>query len=282
MNRNIKLLDGAIGTTLWNKAEQRGVKKVPVWIYNIEQPDMVAELYREYIAAGSDIICTNTFGANALDVKRTSYTVEQAVRAGVAIAREAVKGTPVKVALDAGPLSQLMEPYGDLEEDEVDEIYAEIFAAGAAEGADYIFLETFMDVEMMRVAATAAKRTGLPVFCSMTFEKVGKTMMGNSVAQIVETLTEVGVDAIGMNCSVGPAQALSIVKEFAEKTDLPIFFKPNAGLPEMGADGQVVHAYTAEMFVKEVMPALEYASFVGGCCGSNVDYIRGLRAALDA
>lgn len=276
--KKVTLLDGAVGTSIWEKTED----KLPVWMYNIQNPAVVSELAHEYIDAGSKIILANTFGANGSAVKRSSdYTVKEVVSAGVRIAKEAVKGTDVKVALSAGPLSQLIEPYGDMTEEEAEAIYDEMIGAGMEEKPDLVMLQTFMDVEMMRIAATVAKRYDVPVFCTMTFEKVGKTMMGNSVEDVIDVLSEVGIDAIGMNCSLGPDLALPIIKEFAEKTDLPLIFKPNAGKPILSADGSTETPYDATHFAAEIEPALPYVSYVGGCCGSNASYIRQLKEQFD-
>ena len=155
---SITLLDGAVGTSLWAKAEARGIKKVPVWRYNIEHPELVTELAKDYAEAGAKIILANTFGANRIAVKRTNYSVSQVVTEGVKLAKAAIAGADAKLALAAGPLTEFMEPYGDLEEEDVDEIYTEMFEAGIAAGAQCITIQTFMELEMMRVAATAAKR----------------------------------------------------------------------------------------------------------------------------
>ena len=277
MKEKITLLDGAVGTELWAKAEKNGWKKEPVWKYNIDHPEIVAELAREYADAGSDIILSNTFGANAPSVqKSSSYSVSEVVSAGVKIAKEAVGGRGIRVGLDAGPLSELMEPYGDLTEEEVAEIYAEMFEAGVGAGADLIFLETFIDLAMLRVAAEEAKKYGVPVFCSLSFERLGKTMMGNSPEDMIEELEPLGVDAIGMNCSLGPELAVPIIRKFAGKTSLPLLFKPNAGLPVMKADGTVSTEYSAKAFVDGIAPALDFVDYVGGCCGSAPSYIREL------
>lgn len=277
MKEKITLLDGAVGTELWAKAEKNGWKKEPVWKYNIDHPEIVAELAREYADAGSDILLSNTFGANAPSVqKSSSYSVSEVVSAGVKIAKEAAAGRGIRVGLDAGPLSELMEPYGDLTEEEVAEIYAEMFEAGVGAGADLIFLETFIDLAMLRVAAEEAKKYGVPVFCSLSFERLGKTMMGNSPEDMIEELEPLGVDAIGMNCSLGPELAVPIIRKFAGKTSLPLLFKPNAGLPVMKADGTVSTEYSAKAFVDGIAPALDFVDYIGGCCGSAPSYIREL------
>jgi 5-methyltetrahydrofolate--homocysteine methyltransferase len=277
MKPNITLMDGAVGTSLWAKAEARGIKKDPVWKYNKEHPDIVAELASEYADAGAKIILANTFGANGPAVKRSSdYTSPEIVSEGVKIAKTALAGRDVKIALSAGPLSALMEPYGDLTEEEAAEIYREMLEAGVKEGPDIILLQTFIDLAMMRVAAVEAKRFGLPVFCCLSFERRGRTMMGNSVEDMIEELVPLEVDAIGMNCSLGPDLALPVIREFAEKSPLPVIFKPNAGKPILAADGTTATTYSAKVFADDVMPALDLVDYIGGCCGADPSYIREL------
>ena len=276
MSHDIILMDGAIGTSLWAKAGDN----LPVWRYNMERPEIVAELHREYIEAGSQIIFTNTFGANAGAFKGSQYTVREAVSRGVRIAKDAARGTGVRVALDVGPLSVLLEPYGDLTEEEAQEIYEEQIGAGMDEQPELVVLETFMDVNMLEIAARVARQYSVPVFCMMTFEKIGKTMMGQSVEDILEVLEPVGVDAVGINCSLGPDLALPIVQEFHKKTELPLIFKPNAGKPVVNADGSMGTAFDAATFVADMLPASEFVRYMGGCCGSSPEYIRLLSEAL--
>ena len=281
MKENITLMDGAVGTSLWAKAEAKGFKKDPVWRYNIEHPELIAELAVEYADAGAEIILANTFGANGPAVKRSSpYTAPEVVSAGVRAAKQALAGRNVKIALSAGPLSALMEPYGDLTEEEVAETYAEMLGAGMKEGPDLILLQTFIDLEMMRVATIEAKKFGVPVFCCLTFERKGKTMMGNSVEDMIEVLEPLGIDAIGMNCSLGPDLAVPVIREFVGKTSLPLVFKPNAGKPILAADGTTATTYSAKVFADDVEPALDFVDYVGGCCGSDPSYIRELASRM--
>jgi len=283
MYKKITLLDGAIGTSLWAAAEENGWKKDPVWQFNITHPESVAELCRRYAEAGSQMVLTNTFGANGPAVQNhPGFDVAGVMKAAVRLARKGVEGTGAKVALSIGPLSQLMEPWGDLTEEETQAIYEEMMGPAMEEKPDSILLETFMDMDMLRVAAAAAKQYGVPVYCSMTFDQRGKTLMGNAVEDVIGTLTPLGIDAIGMNCSLGPDLALPVIREFREKTDLPLLFKPNAGMPVLAADGSTVSPYDAETFVRDVAPALELVDFIGGCCGTDVRYIRALRTYLDA
>ena len=190
---DVVLMDGASGTCLWEKAGDRS----PVWRYNIENPKIVSELAAEYVDAGSMIVMTNTFSANRPSLKKTNYSVREIVSAGVGLARDAVGGR-ARVALDVGPLPVFMEPYGDLTEEEAFEIFDEQIRAGIPEKPDLIMLETFMDADMLRVAAEAAARHDLPIFAAMTFTEVGKTIMGHSVERFVETMEGLPIAAVGL------------------------------------------------------------------------------------
>lgn len=278
---SITLLDGAMGTGLWALADEAGIEKVPVWKYNIEHPELVETMNRRYLEAGSQVIQANTFGANGPAVKHSSdYDPADVVAAGVRIAKKVAEGTDVKVAISFGPLTELLEPYGDLEEDECFEIYDTVIKAGVEAGADMVILETFLDIEMSAIAAKAALQYGKPVICSMTFEKVGKTMMGNSVQDAIDKLVPLGIAGIGMNCSLGPDQALPIIKEFSEKTDTPLFYKPNAGLPVITEDGSTIAAVGAKEFAEYLKPAVPFVSYIGGCCGSDPEYIKEIKKIL--
>ncbi len=273
---DIVLLDGAIGTGLWEKADD----KVPVWRYNIENPAIVKELAREYAEAGSQIIHTNTFSANRITLQRTDYTVTQVVSAAVRLAKEAL-GNSAKASLDIGPLPMLMEPYGDLTEEEAFEMFDEQISAGVTEKPDIITLETFSDADMLRIAAEAAAKHGLPIFTMMTFTEVGKTIMGHSVERFIETIADLPVAAVGLNCSLGPDKAVPIIASFRQYTDLPLIFKPNAGKPILAEDGSEKVQYDVDTFVEDSMPALEHdVKYIGGCCGSSPSYIRALREKI--
>jgi len=273
--KDIVLLDGAVGTSLWEKTEDRG----PVWRYNLENPDIVRELCTEYAEAGAQIILANTFGANRLAVKRSPYSVQQIVSAGVRLAREAV-GTRAKIALAVGPLPVLLEPYGDLTEEEAFEMFDEQISAGIPEKPDVITLQTFMDADMMRIAAEAAAKHDLPIFSMLTFTEVGKTIMGHSVQRFVETMEGLPLSAIGINCSLGPEKAVPIIASFRQYTDLPLIFKPNAGKPIL-QNGEEKVQYDVDTFVADCLPALDHdVQYIGGCCGINAAYIRALRQRI--
>ena len=266
MNKKPILLDGAAGTTLWELAESAGIKRTAPWKYNIDHPERVLELHRRYMDAVCRMIQCNTFDANPPSVTRaSSYTAEQVITAAVGLAKQATAGTDVRVYLSFGPLATLLEPYGTLKKQEVSTVYARMAEAGIAAGAEAVMLETFMDVEMMRLAAESCVGRGVPVICSMTFAKRRRTMMGDTVEKIVKTLSPLGIDGIGMNCSAGPVEALEIIRDFRSFTDLPLYFKPNSGMGEN---------YSAADFAREVSPALDFVSYIGGCCGTDAAYIR--------
>ena len=270
----VVLFDGAAGSLLWSMAEEKGIKRVSTWKYNIEAPELVFNMHKKYIEAGADMIQTNTFAVNKASVAReSSYSVKEVVAAAVDIAMRAAEGTGVEVYLSSGPLTDLLEPFGNLSEEECADCYREIISVAVEKGVKTVLLETFMDLEMMKIAATVAKELGVKVICSLTFEARHRTMMGNSVAQICADLEEIGVDAVGMNCSKGPAESMEIIKEFSETTDLSLFFKPNTG---MGV------SYGPLQFADEIAPALSFVSYVGGCCGTDEQYIKELRKRIDA
>ena len=202
------LMDGAMGTLLWQLAQEAGVERKPVWTYNIDHPDLVRQAHRCYLEAGSELILANTFGANRLAVMRGEMQVSDVIRTGMRLAGETAGAYGARAALDLGPLTELLEPYGDLEAETCAGLYREMVDTGLEAGADCVVLETFMDLEMLRIAAEQALGRGVPVLCAMTFEAGGRTLMGNTVEQVAEALEPMGVAAVGVNCSLGPAQAL--------------------------------------------------------------------------
>ena len=268
MKKKITLMDGATGTRLWALAEAAGFEKAPVWTYNLTHPELVARVAAEYIAAGSTLLCSNTFAANGPEVARVpGMTVGEVVAAGVRIAKEAAAGTDVRVALDVGPLTAMLEPFGPTTPEQAAAIFAELLGAGVDAGADCIFLETFTSLEMLSIALAEAKRFPLPVLCSMSFDRSGRTMMGDSVADFCAALERGGAAAVGLNCSFGPAAAVPVIRDYAAHTALPLILKPNA---DVGA---------AE-FAETLAPALPLVAYAGACCGSDPDYIRALAQRL--
>ena len=247
-------------------------------VLNIEAPEVVENVHRQYIEAGSDIVYTNTFGVNRFKTEGSGYTVDELVKGAVRCAKNAC-GERAKAALDIGPLGKMLEPAGTLSFEEAYDAFAEIVKSGAAEGPELIVIETMTDLYEMKAAVLAAvENSDLPVICSMSFEKDGRTFTGCSIEAMAATLEGLGVSAVGINCSLGPDEILPLAKRLREATDLPTFFKPNAGLPDP-ATGE--YNISAEEFTEIMKSYLELEPmFIGGCCGTDPDFIRGLRRPL--
>lgn len=281
MKRDVVLLDGAVGTSLWKKSKDRH----PVWTYNINQPELVTELLTEYIAAGSQIVLTNTFAANRSFVSREgAYDVPGVVRAGVKLATDAVEGTDVKVMFTVGPLMEMLEPFGPISEFQAKMMYEEQIGAGMSLDVkpDIIYVQTFIDLAMAEIAISVAEKYDVPIFCTMSFAENGYTIMGNSVDEFIAAMEKhPKVQAIGLNCNITPEQAVPVIAQFTGKTTKELIFKPNAGQPKV-QDGQTVSTEDAASFVKASLPALDYGvKYIGGCCGTDPLYIHLLRRELD-
>ena len=271
-----RILIGAMGTVL----QQRGLAPGAIPdLLNLTDPALIEDVYREYIAAGCEILYTNTFGSNARKLAKTGRSVAEVVSAAVAVARRAAAGTDVLVALDIGPLGELLEPLGTLPFADAYALFREVAEAGAAAGADLAVIETMTDLAEARAALLAVKEsTDLPAFVTMSFEDSGRTFTGCTVASMARTLTGLGADAVGLNCSLGPDRLAPLLRELCENTDLPVIAKPNAGLPDP-LDGH--YDMTPEAFAAALAPMAEAGvGLFGGCCGAGPDYIRLLARAM--
>ena len=271
------LYDGAMGTMLQKAGLKPGEKPD---LMNITAPEAVEKIHKMYVDAGSDIICTNTFGSNRLNLKDTGYTPEEIITAAVEIAKRASAGR-AKVALDIGSTGHLLEPYGDLEPEDAYEVFKQMAVAGENAGADFVSIETMSDLGELREAMSAVRdNTGLPMLVTMTFEKGGRTFMGASVEDFVKLAEELGAEAIGLNCSLEPPAMADTARLLFETTKLPVIIKPNAGLP----DGESGKYHTdAELFAQQMLPFAEMgAKILGGCCGTTPEYIAALKRGLDS
>lgn len=278
MQRTLCYLDGAMGTMLQQAGLETG--RAPETL-NLEDPDLIVRTHLAYLEAGAQIIYANTFGANREKLAHEGVETGPVVRAAVDCARRAVDafcaGHPSaerpRVALDIGPIGRLLEPYGTLAFEEAYEIFREVIEAG--QDADLIVFETMTDLYEVKAGVLAAKENSeKPVFVTMTFESNHRTFTGCSVDAMCAVLEGLGVDAIGVNCSLGPVELYPIVEEMSQKTTLPLIVKANAGLPdpETGA-----YSITPAEFAREMakFPALG-AVYLGGCCGTSPDCIREL------
>jgi len=274
------LTDGAWGTQIMKRGLQP--RECPdAW--NLTHPDKVEEVAREYVDAGSRVILTNTFGANryALGKFGLADGVAEINIKGVDISRRAA-GTKAYVFASMGPTGKLLATR-EVTEDDLRQAFEEQAQAMAKAAPDAIVVETMMDLIEARIAATAAKETGLPVVACLVFDSgklKDRTMMGNTVEQAVEVLSGVGVDAIGANCGQGIEAFVPICKRMRAATELPLWMKPNAGRPE-SVEGRTVYRTTAQDFVRFVPELIQAgANFIGGCCGSEPAFIREISKTL--
>ncbi|MCI9126540.1 MAG: dihydropteroate synthase [Eubacterium sp.] len=268
------ILDGAMGTMLQQKGMAIGT--IPETL-NITKPEWIIDIHSRYIAAGANIVYANTFGANRYKMEHSGYSVQELIGAAIDNAREACKDTETLVALDMGPIGQLLEPTGSLSFEEAYDIFKEEVLA--AKEADIIVIETMTDLIETKAAVLAAKEnSNLPVITTMTFEENMRTFTGCSVSAMCLTLEGLGVDALGVNCSLGPKDLLPIVKEISEWTALPIVVKANAGLPDPLTNTYNVSAKEFAVVCREM---LRYGvKILGGCCGTTPEYISELKEML--
>ena len=268
----ILLLDGAMGTMLQARGLPPGARPE---LWNLENPAAVQKVHQAYVAAGSQVLYANTFGAYAPKLANTGRTVEEVVAAGVGLAKAACQDASVQVALDLGPLGAMLEPLGALSFEEAYRLFAQTVQAGVKAGADLIVIETMGDLYEAKAALLAAKENArLPVAVTMTFEESGRTFAGCSIPSMAHTLEGLGADAIGLNCSLGPVQLAPLIRELCSHTRLPVIAKPNAGMPD-----PLTGAYDMgpAAFAKAMLPCLEAgASIFGGCCGTDPAYIQAL------
>ena len=269
------LLDGGMGTMLQGRGLKAGEHPE---LAALEHPDWLFDIHRSYVDAGSNIISTNTFGANREKLARTGRSVEEVVAASVAVARRAADGRAL-VALDVGPIGQLLEPTGILPFEQAVDLFKQTVRAGVQAGVDLIFIETMADLQEARAALVAAKEVcDLPVMVTMTYEERGRTFLGHCPAAAALTLEGLGADAIGVNCSLGPRQMAPLVRELTQWSTLPIILKPNAGLP--APDGSGYDITPVEFAQSLAAFADEGVKLFGGCCGTTPEYISLLCAQL--
>ena len=272
LNRRL-LLDGGMGTMLQGSGLEPG--QAPETL-NLTNPAAVEAVHAAYATAGADIITANTFGASR---QKLGEDPAPYIAAGISLARRA--GGKL-AALDVGPLGTLLKPFGPLSFQRAYELFAEIVTAGEQAGADLVLIETMGDLLEAKAALLAAKEnTRLPVLATMTFGADGRTFLGVDPAAAAVTLTALGADGVGLNCSVGPRELGPALEEMLRATHLPVAVQPNAGLPRMEG-GETVYDVGPEEFARCARDFLRSgASILGGCCGTTPDHIRALRALLD-
>lgn len=273
LKENILYLDGGMGTLLQKQGLLPG--ELPER-WNITHPDIIKSIHRDYFDAGSNVVNSNTFGANSL--KFDDCELDAIICAAMENARDAAEesiGTQRKwVALDIGPTGHMLKPYGDLDFEEAVNVFAKTVRLGVKYGADLIFIETMNDSYETKAALLAAKENSdLPIFVSNAYSADGKLMTGATPAAMVAMLEGMGADAIGVNCSLGPKMLKSVAEEYLKYSSLPVILKPNAGLPK-SINGETVYDVLPEEFANDVADLVRAGvRIVGGCCGTTPDYI---------
>ncbi len=278
LGKELLYLDGGMGTLLQDRGLAPG--ELPE-IWNVTHPEVIREIHRLYMEAGSDIVLTNTFGANALKFHDTNCSLEEIVTAAVghvkAAAGELGKEDKIFTALDVGPTGKLLKPMGDLEFETAYEAFKEVMVMGEKAGADLIHIETMSDTYELKAAVLAAKEnTSLPVFATVVFDERHKLLTGADVPAVTALLEGLRVDAMGVNCSMGPEQMLPVLEELTAYTSLPVIVKPNAGLPKQ-RDGKTYYDVEPEVFACLMRQITRMgASVIGGCCGTTPEHIRSM------
>ena len=276
IKNNILLFDGAMGTMLQQKGLKIGENPE---VFGFKNPEKLMDIHSQYLEAGSNIITTNTFGANELKLNKLGYTVEEIVDNAVSMAKKSIeksdKSKPRFVALDIGPIGEMMEPMGTMSFDKAYDIFKRQAIQGEKSGADLIIIETMMDLYEAKAAVLAVKEnTNLPIFCTMTFGENMRSLTGCTPEDMVETLEYLGVDAIGVNCSLGPNQLIPIVKRMVNIAKVPIIVQSNAGLPKT-IDNKAIYNIDSDDFFISVEEFVKLGvSIIGGCCGTTPKYIK--------
>ena len=274
------LLDGGTGSCLRKRGMPAGIC-TEKWAY--EHPEVIAQLQREYADAGSQIIYAPTFSANRISLENMGLA-DQIEELNHTLAKRTIEnvGDCVLVAGDLSTTGKPMEPYGPMTYDNLMKVYKEQITILAKAGVDLLVAETLLSLDEALVICDAAREVcELPLIVSFTCEGDGNLYFGGTVFDAAAALETMGVDAVGVNCSVGPDQLEAVIRKLRETVLIPIVAKPNAGMPTITETGEAVYSMTAEEFTESVLHLAECgASIVGGCCGTTPDYIRNVKKSL--
>jgi len=282
---DVLVADGAMGTMLMERGLQAGQ---PPESFNLEHIDVLEEIGREYLSAGADIIQTNTFGASRL--KLSQYSLEKQVAEINKNAVLAVKRAVAErayVSGSCGPTGKFLKPYGDIEPQEMVDVFREQIGALVDAGVDIICIETMIDLQEATYAIKGARRisSSIPVMATMTFDHTPKgfyTVMGVGIEEAAKGLEIAGADVVGSNCGNGIENMILIAKEFKQYTKLPVIIQSNAGKPELEGD-RAVYPETPDFMAVKARELISLGvSIIGGCCGTTPAHIRALRKAVDS
>jgi 5-methyltetrahydrofolate--homocysteine methyltransferase len=277
----VLVLDGATGTNLQRRGLPAGTPS-DSWV--MDNPEEVLWLHRSFLSAGADILLTNTFGSSRLHLAHAGLAdrFEQTNRRAVELACQVAGGTGTLVAGSMGPLGEMLQPSGTLEESEAEKAYAAQAAVLAGAGVDLLVIETQFDLNEAKAAIRGVRSvTDLPLVCSFSYDRGTRTMMGVRPAQMGQELAETGVMALGINCGRSLADNLKALRELRQATDLPLWFKPNAGLPRTDDAGLLIYDVSPEMMGAEVPGWIEAgAQLVGGCCGTSPEHLKSIAQSV--
>jgi 5-methyltetrahydrofolate--homocysteine methyltransferase len=280
LSGEILVLDGATGTNLQRRGLPVGVPS-DMWV--MDNPAAVTQLHTDFLSAGSDILLTNTFGSSRLHLQHAGLAerFEASNRQAVALLRQVVAGSSTLIGGSMGPLGEMLQPYGTLAEEDALKAYAEQARVLSAAGVDLLVIETQFDLNEAKAAIRGAQSaTDLPLVCSFSYDRGTRSMMGVKPAQMGKDLTEMGVAALGINCGRSLEDNYKALQELRAVTTLPLWFKPNAGLPHNDEAGNLVYDVTPEMMAAQVPQWITAgARLVGGCCGTSPEHLRAIAAA---
>ena len=276
LGKELLFFDGGMGTLLQKEGLLPG--ELPE-VWNMEHSEVIQKIHESYFRAGSNIVLTNTFGANAIKFHSETYSLCEVVEKAVENVRKAAKSALKNnegycVALDVGPTGKLLKPMGDLAFEDAYDAFKEVMIHGEKAGVDLIHIETMSDTYEVKAAVLAAKEnTNLPVFATLIFDEKGKLLTGGDVPSVVALLEGLRVDALGINCGMGPVQMIPILREIAKYTSLPIIVKANAGLPKQ-KNGETYYDVSPELFAEALKEIVQNgACVIGGCCGTTPEHI---------
>ena len=277
----VLVLDGATGTNLQRRGLPPGTPS-DLWV--LDNSEAVLQLYCDFVAAGSDVILTNTFGSSRMHLAHAGLSdrFEASNRKAVELAQQAAAGSDTLVAGSMGPLGEMLQPYGTLAEADAEAAYAEQARILSEAGVDLLVIETQFDLNEAKAALRGARSVSdLPLVCSFSYDRGTRSMMGVKPAQMAHDLAELGVVAVGINCGRSLEDNLKALAELRAATDLPIWFKPNAGLPRTGENNELIYDVSPAMMGAQVETWVQAgAGLIGGCCGTSPEHLAAIAGAV--